>query len=69
MENPNPRLNKYLADQGIGSRREIDHWIEQGRLTRNGNTVQLGERYEDGDDLALDGRVLTLCRPKYQSKT
>ncbi len=64
-----PRLNKFLADQGLGSRREIDHWIGEGRLTRNGNTVQLGERYEDGDDLAFDGEVLALSHRKYASKT
>jgi 23S rRNA pseudouridine2605 synthase len=67
--NPSPRLNKFLADQGLGARREIDHWIGEGRLTRNGNTVQLGERYEEGDDLALDGEVLSLAHRKYASKT
>ncbi len=69
MPSPSPRLNKFLADQGFGSRREIDRWIEEGRLTRNGNTASLGERYEEGDDIALDGEVLSLSRRKYASKT
>ncbi len=53
------RLNKILAQHGIGSRREVERWIEEGRLQLNGSSVQLGDRYTEGDRVLLDGRDIT----------
>ncbi len=53
------RLNKVLAQHGIGSRREVERWITEGRLTLNGVVTKLGDRYAEGDRVALDGRDIT----------
>ena len=52
------RLNKYLADCGICSRREADRMIEAGRVIVNGVPAQMGLRISETDDLTVDGRPL-----------
>ena len=52
------RLQKLLATAGHGSRREIEQWIRDGRLTVEGRAVQLGDRAVAGADIRLDGRPL-----------
>lgn len=54
------RLQKVLANAGLGSRREIETWIAAGRVQVNGHVAQLGERIGSGDRVALDGRWLRL---------
>ncbi|MFA5937886.1 MAG: 23S rRNA pseudouridine(2604) synthase RluF [Sinimarinibacterium sp.] len=50
------RLNKFISETGICSRREADSWIEQGRVTVNGQTAALGTQVETGDDVRVDGK-------------
>jgi 23S rRNA pseudouridine2604 synthase len=50
------RLNKYISETGVCSRREADKWIEAGRVTCNGATAALGTRVGDGDEVCVDGR-------------
>jgi 23S rRNA pseudouridine2605 synthase len=50
------RLHKALADLGLGSRREIEGWIEAGRVTVNGRPAVLGQRLARGDRVAVDGK-------------
>ena len=52
------RVQKILARGGIGSRREIERWINEGRLKINGTTVALGARLKSGDYLQLNDRVV-----------
>ncbi len=52
------RLNKYLADCGICSRREADRMIEAGRVIVNGVPAQMGMRIYETDDITVDGRPL-----------
>lgn len=52
------RIQKVLARGGIGSRREIERWIEEGRLKLNGNRVSLGTRIKAGDYLQINDRVV-----------
>ena len=54
------RLNKYLADCGVASRRGCDAIIAQGRIKINGKTVtQLGiDVNPDNDTVSLDGKRL-----------
>ena len=52
------RIQKVLARGGVGSRREIERWIEEGRLKLNGNAVKLGDRLKAGDHLQLNERVV-----------
>ena len=43
------RINKYLAHQGIASRREADALIEAGKVMLNGKKATVGQQVEDGD--------------------
>jgi 23S rRNA pseudouridine2604 synthase len=50
------RLNKFLSETGVCSRREADAWIEAGRVQVNGVTAVLGTQVAEGDEVLLDGR-------------
>jgi 23S rRNA pseudouridine2605 synthase len=52
------RIQKVLARGGIGSRREIERWISEGRLKINGKPVGLGDRLREGDRLFLNDRIV-----------
>jgi 23S rRNA pseudouridine2605 synthase len=52
------RIQKVLARGGIGSRREIERWISEGRLRINGKPVGLGDRLKEGDRLFLNDRIV-----------
>lgn len=52
------RLQKLLAGAGFGSRREIERWIEAGRVTVRGQVAKLGDRAVPGDPVFLDGREI-----------
>ncbi len=54
------RLQKYLAQRGLGSRRAIEEWIRAGRLSVNGKVAELGVRVSQRDDIRLDGRPIRL---------
>jgi 23S rRNA pseudouridine2604 synthase len=49
------RLNKYISETGVCSRREADKWIDAGRVTCNGRLAALGTRVADGDEVCVDG--------------
>lgn len=53
------RINKYLAEAGIVSRRGADQWILDGRVVINGQPAELGSRVEDGDEVKVDGKVIS----------
>lgn len=55
------RIQKLLADAGLGSRRSIEEWIRAGRITVGGRVAQLGDRATLADELCLDGRRLDLA--------
>ncbi|HEU4485476.1 MAG TPA: 23S rRNA pseudouridine(2604) synthase RluF [Povalibacter sp.] len=50
------RLNKFISETGVCSRREADAWIEAGRVTVNGHRAVLGTQVSDGDAVCVDGR-------------
>jgi 23S rRNA pseudouridine2605 synthase len=52
------KLQKVLANRGLGSRREIEGWIEAGRVRVNGRPATLGDRVGPSDRIELDGRPL-----------
>ena len=54
------RLQKVLAQAGIGSRREMEEWISAGRVSVNGTVATLGMRVSDGDKVQVDGRHIRL---------
>lgn len=49
------RLNKYISETGVCSRREADKWIEAGRVMLNGQPASLGTQVADGDEVRIDG--------------
>ncbi len=49
------RLNKYISESGVCSRREADKWIEAGRVTLNGQPASLGTQVAEGDEVRVDG--------------
>jgi 23S rRNA pseudouridine2605 synthase len=57
------RIHKLLADAGIGSRREIERWIGEGRITVNGRPAEVGERLTGTEKLAIDGRPVRINEP------
>lgn len=50
------RLNKFISETGVCSRREADAWIEAGRVTVNGQTATLGTKVESSDTVCVDGK-------------
>lgn len=54
------RLQKVLAQAGIGSRREMEEWISAGRVVVNGTVATLGMRVSEGDRIQVDGRHVRL---------
>jgi 23S rRNA pseudouridine2604 synthase len=52
------RINKYISETGICSRREADKWIEAGRVTINGIKAELGSQAEQTDDVRVDGEKI-----------
>lgn len=62
------KLQKVLANAGLGSRREMEKWIEQGRISVNGKLATLGDRVELTDQVRSDGHLIvrteeeTVCR-------
>jgi len=57
------RIHKLLADAGIGSRREIERWIVEGRIMVNGRPAEVGERLTGAEKLAIDGRPVRINEP------
>ena len=60
------RINKFLADKGVASRRHADEMIAAGRVTINGKVATLGTILEETDVVAVDGQ--TLSREEKQAK-
>lgn len=54
------KLQKALAHLGLGSRRQIEQWIEAGRLTIDGKQARLGDRVRTGQAVRLDGKPVAL---------
>jgi len=52
------RLNKYISETGVCSRREADKWIEAGRVTCNGLSAALGTQVGAGDEVRIDGELI-----------
>jgi len=52
------RINKFISETGICSRRVADKWIEERRVTINGKYAELGSTVEQGDEVCVDGKPL-----------
>ena len=56
------RLQKVLANAGFGSRREIERWIEEGRIKVNGQPAKLGDRVKGEDLVQIGNRRVRIDR-------
>jgi 23S rRNA pseudouridine2605 synthase len=61
------RIQKALADAGLGSRREIEAWIRDGRIKVNGQVAKLGEKITPVDRVQVDGREVRRHRKSGQT--
>ena len=61
---PAERIQKLLSAAGIGSRREVERWIREGRLQINGEVPALGHKLGARDRITLDGRPVRLHAAK-----
>ncbi|HAS73369.1 MAG TPA: 23S rRNA pseudouridine synthase F [Clostridiales bacterium UBA8960] len=52
------RLNKFLSEAGVCSRREADRQIEAGKVSVNGVTATLGTQVSESDEVIYDGKVI-----------
>ena len=60
------RLNKYIADAGICSRRNADVYISSGNVTVNGEVMTtLGYRVKPTDEVRFDGKLLSSEKKEY----
>ena len=53
-----PKLHKVLAQSGVGSRREMEELIVEGRVSVNGEPAHLGQRIMPGDQIKVNGKPL-----------
>ncbi len=58
MSEHGERLQKVLAQAGLGSRREMEEWIAAGRVTVNGEVAVLGMRVAEGDVIRADRQLV-----------
>lgn len=54
------RINKYLSEAGVCSRREADRQIEKGTITINGRTAMMGDKVAPGDLVLYGGKRVSL---------
>ena len=54
------KLQKVLANLGWGSRRKMEYWIDEGRVTLDGIVARLGDRVRAGQSIRLDGKRIEL---------
>ncbi|MBW6482470.1 MAG: 23S rRNA pseudouridine(2604) synthase RluF [Vicingaceae bacterium] len=58
-EIPSTRINKYLSEVGFCSRRAADKLIEEGRVTINGKTPEMGTKITPQDEVRIDGKLIS----------
>jgi 23S rRNA pseudouridine2605 synthase len=58
------RIHKVLANAGIGSRRSIERWVSEGRITVDGRVARLGEQLQGRERICLDGKPVRLSAAK-----
>ncbi len=58
------RLNKFLSDAGVCSRRQADSMIEEGRITVDGRPAVVGEQVTENQKVCVDGKEVSLVKEK-----
>lgn len=52
------RINKYISESGICSRREADRFVEQGNVFINGKRAKIGDQVSAGDLVKVNGQII-----------
>lgn len=60
LEDHSEKLHKALATAGMGSRREMEQLIADGRVTLNGQVAKVADRVKPGDLVKVNGKVIRL---------
>jgi 23S rRNA pseudouridine2605 synthase len=63
-----PKLQKALADAGYGSRRQLEQWIVDGRVSVNGAPAHVGQRVAAGDRIRVNGKLARMQRSGHQAR-
>jgi 23S rRNA pseudouridine2605 synthase len=58
------RIHKVLANVGLGSRRSIERWIAEGRITVDGRVAKIGEQLQGRERVCFDGKPIRLTAAK-----
>ena len=58
------RLNKYLSDAGVCSRRQADRYVEEGRVTIDGEKAELGQKVLPGQQICVDGKPIRISHKR-----
>jgi 23S rRNA pseudouridine2605 synthase len=56
------RIQKALANAGLGSRRAVERWVVEGRITIDGRIARLGDQVQGRERICVDGRPVKLAR-------
>jgi 23S rRNA pseudouridine2604 synthase len=59
------RLNKFISETGMCSRRAADELISSGRVTINGKRAELGTPVNDGDEVRVDKRIISARKQQH----
>lgn len=52
------RINKYISESGLCSRREADRYVEQGNVWLNGKRAKTGDQVFPGDEVKVNGQLI-----------
>ena len=65
---PEQRLQKWLANAGHGSRRQLEELIKAGRISVDGEVAELGRKVKGDERIVIDGRALPAAKgPAYRA--
>lgn len=56
------KIQKVLANAGLASRRQIEEWLREGRISVNGSLAKLGDRITEDAKVRVDGREVKLIK-------
>ena len=63
------RIHKVLANVGLGSRRSIERWVAEGRITVDGRVAKVGEQLQGRERVCFDGKPIRLTAAKLARPT